>query len=310
MEIINSLSGFSNNFGGTAVTIGSFDGVHKGHQFLLDQLKKEAHSNKLKSLVITFEPHPLVFFQPDNKNILLLNTLDEKIDLLKKQGIDFLIIQKFDRFFANQSPEHFIERLSKNVSMKVLLLGHDHHFGKDRSGTFEYIRSLEKKYDFKSVKVPAYQINDMTLSSTNVRNELLNGNIKLANQYLGYPFFITGKVIRGSQLGRKLGFPTANISISTPYKLIPKQGVYLVRSKIDKKAVYGMMNIGFRPTIKGKSQTKEVYFFDFNKDLYEKELRIEFLERMRDEQIFPSLEALKEQLKKDEQNAHQLIKKL
>jgi len=337
MKILNSIDEFISGDEPVALTVGSFDGVHTGHRQILQQLKDIALANQGKTLVVTFSPHPRIFFNPDT-DLGLLTTDSEKAELIANQGIDYLVFQAFDKEFAGLSPEEFIRRLRQNLKMKDLLLGYDHRFGKDRSGDFNHIQSLEKKYDFKTHRIDAVKIGGKSVSSTLIRQALQNGDIETANEYLGYPYFITGKVIKGNQLGRKLGYPTANIEVgsrkpkvrsgeseagsiksenidssihqfidsSTKYKLIPKQGVYLVKSNIDGQDYYGMMNIGFRPTIDGKKQIKEVHFFDLNKDLYGKDLRISFLKRLRDEQKFPSLEALKEQLQRDEVQARGL----
>ncbi len=299
MKQIHSLDNFlSINNKPTVVTIGSFDGVHKGHQQVLQQLKDLAQKHDMASVVMSFDPHPRIFFNPDS-DLRLLTTDDEKAGLLDQQGIDYFVLQAFDRTFANQDPEIFIQQLVDKLNMKHLLIGYDHHFGKNRKGDYEFIKTLEPKYGFTTHKIEAVRMNDTNLSSTHIRKALKEGDIALANSYLGYPYFFTGKVVKGNQLGRKLGFPTANIQIEDMYKHIPKQGVYIVKSVFDEKPVYGMMNIGYRPTIDGKKQIIEAHFFDFDKDIYDQPIRISFLKRLRDEQKFPSLEALKAQLKKD-----------
>ncbi len=309
VKIYHSIADFSHPDIETAVSIGSFDGVHLGHRKILTRLKEIAGKNNRKTLVISFSPHPRIYFNPDTE-LKLLTTDEEKKQLLQEQGIDFLILQDFNAGFAGQDPEEFIEKLVNKLHMKDFLFGYDHHFGKNRSGDFDFVKSLENKYHFKTHRIDAFLKDGQEISSTLIRNLLQEGKVKQAAGYLGYPYFITGKVVKGNQLGRKLGFPTANISIENPYKLVPKQGVYLVRSVIDNQPVYGMMNIGFRPTIDGKEQIKEVHFFDFGKDLYDQKIQVSFLERMRDEQKFPSLEALKEQLKKDEIYARSLISEM
>ncbi len=307
MEVINSTDEFLNINQPAVVTIGSFDGVHLGHRKILQQLKNIANQKGGKTVLVTFDPHPRHFF--NNKELCLLNTPEEKKQLLEKEGLDFLVVQKFDSRFAAYTPEHFIKKLTQNLHMKDLLLGYDHRLGKDRQGDFVYIQGLEDKYGFTTHRIEAVQLDGQNISSSLIRRQLKEGAVQTANKYLGYPYFITGKVVRGNQLGRKLGFPTANIEVENSYKLIPKQGVYLVRSVINEQPVYGMMNIGFRPTIDGKKQIKEVHFFDFENNLYDKELQISFLQRMRDEQKFSSLEALKNQLQKDEKKARKLLSK-
>jgi len=288
------------------VTIGSFDGVHLGHQKVLDDLKTIANNHGERSVVISFEPHPRIFFNPDT-DLRLLTTTDEKASLLSQQNIDDLILQKFDHEFASQDAETFVKKLVETLNMKDLLIGYDHRFGKDRKGTFDFVKSLEQKYGFKTHKIAPLFINGTEVSSSLIRKILSTGDVRLAQTYLGRPYLLTGRVVKGNRLGRKLGFPTANISVDNPYKLIPKQGVYLVKSMIDNQPVFGMMNIGFRPTIDGKKQIMEIHFFDFNGDLYGKSIPVYFLERLRDEQKFPSLEALQNQLKKDADLSRRLI---
>ena len=292
----------------TAVTIGSFDGVHLGHQKVLKDLRDIAKTNHALSVVISFEPHPRFFFNPGT-DLRLLTTTKEKIDLLSQYHIDELILQKFDAGFASQDAEIFVKKLVENLNMKDLLIGYDHRFGKDRKGTFDFVKSLENKYDFKTHKIEPLIIDEQEISSSLIMQILSKGEVDLAKKYLGRPYFLTGTVVRGNRLGRKLGFPTANIIIKDTEKLIPKQGVYLVFSSIDNKIVYGMMNIGYRPTIDGTRLIMEVHFFDFTGDLYDKNITVHFLKRLRDEQKFPDLNALKNQLKKDAEMSRELIAK-
>lgn len=306
MEILNEINAYPFKNQNSTVTIGSFDGVHLGHQRVLQDLKQKAHQTGAKSVVISFEPHPRIYFDP-HTDLRLLNTTAEKIDLLAQQGIDSLILQKFDQNFAAQSPEKFIQKLVKNLNMKDLLIGYDHRFGKDRQGSYDFIRSLEDKYHFKTHKIEPVMQNNLDLSSTIIRQALKAGQVELAQQYLGYPYFLTGLVVKGHQLGRQLGFPTANIEVQDSHKLIPKQGVYIVKSLIDGHPVYGMMNIGVRPTINGKKQILEIHFFDFNQDLYGRQIPVYFLKRLRDEKKFPNLEALKNQLQKDAGQARKIL---
>ena len=292
----------------TAVTIGSFDGVHLGHQKVINDLKSIAKENDARSVVISFEPHPRMFFNPET-NLRLLTTSDEKTALLSQQNIDDLILQKFDADFASQDAEIFVKKMVENLNMKDLLIGYDHRFGKDKSGDFEFIKSLEQKYGFRTHKIEPLKIEGREVSSSLIRQTLAEGAVDVAQTYLGRPYMLTGKVVIGNQLGRKLGFPTANIDVEDKYKLIPKQGVYLVQSTIDDNQVFGMMNIGFRPTIAGKKQIMEIHYFDCSGDLYGKNLSVRFLKRLRNEQKFPDLNALQNQLKKDAETSRQLIAK-
>jgi riboflavin kinase/FMN adenylyltransferase len=291
---------------GTVVSIGSFDGVHLGHQELIRRMNTIAKQHNLRSVIVSFSPHPRIFFNPET-DLKLLTTDSEKTTLLSKTGLNDFIIQDFNRDFANQSPDEFIHLLVKQLKMKDLYMGYDHHFGKNRKGSFAYIQSLESRYNFKTHQIDAVVKNEKNISSTIIRKALHNGDISLANSYLGYEYFITGEVVSGNKLGRQLGFPTANISVKNSYKLIPKQGVYVVYAEIDKQKVFGMMNIGFRPTINGKKQIKEVHFFDFNQEIYGQKIKVHFIKRLRDEQKFSSLEALQKQLQKDEIHARNEI---
>jgi riboflavin kinase/FMN adenylyltransferase len=298
LNLIHNIQNFQSDHK-TVVSVGSFDGVHIGHQKLIEQLNSVAEKHNASSVVISFTPHPRIFFNPETE-LRLLTTDDEKTELLSQTGLEYFILQDFDSDFARQLPETFIKLLTEKLNMKHLFIGYDHHFGKDRSGNFEFIKSLQSKYDFRVHRIDAVTKDGVNISSTLIRRALTNGDILLANSYLGYHYFITGKVVTGNRLGRKLGFPTANISVDNFYKLIPKQGVYVVYTYFDNQKIYGMMNIGFRPTISGKKQIKEVHFFDFQQDIYGKEIKVYFIDRLRDEQKFPSLDALKEQLKNDE----------
>ncbi len=307
MKILNSLQSYKSNKPAT-VTIGSFDGVHLGHQKVLNDLKQIAKNSDSHSVVISFEPHPRLFFNP-GAGLRLLTTNDEKIDLLAKQNIDYLILQKFDKDFSNQTAEDFIKALVDNLNMKHLLIGHDHQFGKNRQGNFELIQSLGSKYGFKTHQIKPLTVDGIKVSSTLIREALQNGHISLANKLLGYPYFINGEVVTGNQLGRTIGFPTANINIQSEHKLLPKQGVYVVKSIIDGQEINGMMNLGLRPTVDGTKQIMEVHFFNFDKDIYGRKIPIYFVERLRDELKFPSLEALKAQLKKDAEKSLKILGK-
>ncbi len=308
MKILKSLKDYAGK-SATAVTIGSFDGVHLGHRKVIGDLKKIAQKNHEKTVVISFDPHPRLFFNPE-ADLKLLTTNEEKARLLADLGVDYLILQKFDRQFANQSPENFVGQLVEALNMKDLLIGYDHHFGKDRQGDFNFIRSLEPKYLFKTHKIEPVIIDGIKVSSTKIREALKSGDISLANKLLGYPYQLSGKVVSGNRIGRQLGFPTANIQPDQSRKLLPKQGVYLVKSVIENQPVYGMMNLGMRPTIDGHKLIMEIHFFDFNRDIYGQRIPIYFLDRLRSEQKFESLEALKEQLQKDAQKSKEKIKKM
>lgn len=292
----------------TVVTIGAFDGVHIGHQEILQNLVKTAKKENSKSVVVTFFPHPRMVLEK-NSTIKLLNTLDEKIALFETLGIDFLLIIPFNQEFANLSALDFIsEILIKQLHTSILYIGYDHQFGKNREGNFKLLNDKSQIFNFTVHEIDAFCVQEIKISSTKIRKALADGNILKAFKFLNYPYFITGKVVKGKNIGEKINFPTANIKVKESYKLIPKDGVYVVKSTIDQKTVFGMMNIGYRPTINGKNQTLEVHFFNFNQYIYGDMIKVEFLTRLRDEQKFESLDALKNQLKIDQINAEDFIK--
>lgn len=238
----------------------------------------------------------------------LINTIDERAKLLEKTGLDYLIIHPFSKAFSRTSALEFVrEFLVNQLNISKLIIGYDHHFGKNREGNIQQLTEYSQLYDFVVEEIPAQDIDDVSVSSTKIRKALHSGELKTANNYLGYYFMLNGTVVNGKQLGGKIGYPTANIDIKEDYKLIPKTGVYVVKSKIDNKDVFGMMNIGNRPTVDGNHQTIEVHFFDFNQDLYNKNLTIELIYFLRDEHKFDSIESLIHQLKKDEKTARDYI---
>lgn len=302
MEIIHSLSNYHHTEK-TVVTIGTFDGVHIGHQKIIEQLVETSKKLEKKSVLLTFFPHPRMVLQKD-ASIELINTIDERADLLSKTGLDYLIIHPFSIEFSKLTALDFVRKVLINqLNASKLIIGYDHHFGKNREGNLEQLTEYSHLYNFEVEEIAAQDINNVAVSSTKIRKALSEKNIKTANKYLGYHFMLNGTVINGKQLGGKIGFPTANLSIKEAYKLIPKTGVYVVQSKIDNHTVFGMMNIGFRPTLEGKHQTIEVHFFDFNKDLYNHDLAVEILYFLRNEEKFDSVEKLIVQLKEDKKTA-------
>ena len=308
MKVLHALKEYDNTKPAT-VTIGSFDGVHLGHNLVLSQLNSIAKQQGTLSVVLTFAPHPRVFFNKKAR-LKLLNTESEKIALLADKGVDVLIIQAFDATFAEQSPEIFIKKLVSRLQMQHLLIGYDHSFGKNKAGNFEFIQNISKEFNFKTHRISSYKLEQDTISSTLIREALQDGKITNANKYLGYQYAIEGVVVKGNQLGRTIGFPTANIEVSDKNKLMPKQGVYVVRAMVDRQQVYGMMNLGIRPTVDGKKMVIEVYLFDFNSNIYGKEIKVSFVQRLRNEQKFSSVTALKEQLILDEKKSRIIISKL
>lgn len=308
MITIQNISNFSTTEK-TYVTIGTFDGVHFGHQKIIEKLVLEAKKANRKSVLLTFFPHPRMVLQEDN-SLELINTIEERTHLLEKIGLDYLIIHPFSVAFSRMSALAFVrDFLVNQLNISKLIIGYDHHFGKNREGNIVQLTEYSHLYGFTVEEIPAQDIDDVSVSSTKIRTALAEGNLHTANNYLGYPFMLSGTVVNGKQLGGKIGYPTANINIKETYKLIPKTGVYIVSSKIQEVNVYGMMNIGNRPTIGGNHQTIEVHFFDFNANLYQQQLTIELLYFLRDEQKFDSIEHLILQLKKDEQTARDFITK-
>ena len=307
MNTIQNISNFTTSEK-TFVTIGTFDGVHFGHQKIIEKLVKEAKKANKKSVVLTFFPHPRMVLQKD-ASLKLLNTIEERATLLEKTDLDYLIIHPFSKDFSRMSALEFVrDILVKQLNISKLIIGYDHHFGKNREGNITQLSEYSHLYGFKVEEIPAQDIDSVSVSSTKVRRALAAGNLKTANHYLGYNFMLTGTVVNGKKLGGKIGYPTANIDVKETYKLIPKTGVYVVKSSIGRKTVFGMMNIGNRPTINGNHQTIEIHFFDFSKDLYHKNLTIELLYFLRDEQKFDTIEFLVHQLKKDEEIARNYIK--
>ena len=290
------------------ITVGTFDGVHMGHKKILTHVVDIAKRQGYIPAVLTLFPHPRMVLQK-NHDIKLLNTIDERIEILKRCGIKDVIVKEFNLDFANLSAEDYVKTiLVDELKTKIIVIGYDHHFGKNRSANINDLKIYSERFDFKVEEIPAQDIEDVTVSSTKIRNALHSGNISTANSYLGYNYFISGIVTRGKGLGKTLGFPTANIAIKENYKLVPTYGVYVVKSKFNGTIIYGMMNIGTNPTVDGTSQSIEVNFFNFNTDIYGENLKIEFLKWIRNERKFENLNALKDQLKIDMQVALEYIK--
>ncbi|WP_445718391.1 bifunctional riboflavin kinase/FAD synthetase [Flavobacterium sp.] len=283
----------------TIITIGTFDGVHLGHKSILDKLKKGTEKGRYESVVLTFFPHPRMVLNQDS-SIKLLNTIDEKTILLENFGIDTLIIHPFDAAFSNLTAEDFVKDiLVDQLNIQKIIIGYDHRFGKNRTADINDLIAFGEKYGFEVAQIGAKEIDEIAISSTKIRKALLGGDIKLTNLYLGYSYFISGKVVEGKKIGRTIGFPTANIELSETYKLLPKNGVYIVSSKINDTLFYGMMNIGNNPTIGDNEQSIEVHFFELNQDIYNHNLQISILKHIREEQKFNSIEELKSQLEND-----------
>jgi len=279
--------------------LGTFDGVHIGHQKIIEKLILSAKASHCDSLVLTFFPHPRMVLQ-EQSEIKLLNTIEERTELLKKTGLDNLIIHPFDKAFSRLTAEEFVKNvLVDQLNIQKIVIGHDHRFGRNRTADINDLIEFGEKYGFEVEQISAQEIEAISVSSTKIRSALEVGNINLANQYLGYAYFLTGIVQKGKQLGRTIGFPTANLKIEENYKLIPQKGVYIVSSILNEVTVYGMMNIGINPTVGGESISIEIYFLDFNDNLYNQKIQVSLLQHIRSEEKFGSIDLLKAQLEKD-----------
>jgi riboflavin kinase/FMN adenylyltransferase len=309
LKIFHSINDF-NSSKKTILTLGTFDGVHIGHRKILEKVTQNTESDTTESLVLTFFPHPRMVLQGQS-NVKLLNTIGEKIDLLEKLEVQNLVIHPFDETFSQLTAEEFVKTvLVEKFHIQKIIIGHDHRFGKNRTANIDDLIAFGKQYDFEVEQISVQEIKEVSISSTKIRNALTEGNMALANDYLGYEYFVTGIVSKGKQLGRTIGFPTANLQIEENDKLIPKNGVYVVKSIIHQKTIFGMMNIGFNPTVAGEKLSVEVHYFDFDEDLYHQEIRVSILEYLRPEQKFDSVEKLKDQLEKDKNTAMTYINNL
>ena len=296
-------------FDKAVVTIGTFDGVHKGHAKIIQQLNKEAKAVGGTSVLISFYPHPKQVLFPKKNPLFILNTQEEKIALLEKLGVDNLVIVPFTEAFANQSAMEYIENfLVRHFHPYAIIIGYDHRFGKNRSGDFHLLEAEAEKFNFKVKEIPEKLLEDVIISSTKIRDALFDGDLATANAYLGYPYFFSGTVVKGNQKGRTIGFPTANIAMEDDYKLTPANGVYAVTVQHGSKNYKGMMNIGIRPTVNGSDRVIEVHIFDFDKEIYGEKLRINMYASIRNEIKFSGLDVLKEQLKKDKETAISVLK--
>jgi riboflavin kinase / FMN adenylyltransferase len=293
----------------TILTLGTFDGVHIGHKKILEKLTKKTTDDS-ESLVLTFFPHPRMVLE-DNSEIKLLNTLSEKIELLKKSGLENLVIHPFDERFSQLTAQEFVKTvLVDQFKIQKIIIGHDHRFGKNRTANFDDLVAFGKQYEFEVEKISAQEIESVSVSSTKIRKALDEGNMKMANEYLGYDYFLTGMIIKGKQLGRTIGFPTANLKIEGDYKLIPRNGVYIVKSELNRKTVFGIMNIGLNPTVEGQNLSIEIHYLDYNDDLYGQEICVSIIHFIRAEEHFASIPLLKEQLEKDKNTALHFLKKI
>ena len=291
------------------VTIGTFDGVHLGHQAVFKQMVDKARQIGGETVVITFFPHPRIVISPNDNRLRLITTQEDKIEHLRRSNIDNLIIINFTKEFSHTSSEDFIkDYVVRYIQPAILVIGYDHHFGSNRSGDFDTLSKLGMEFHFAVEKINEQDIEDITISSTKIRSALQQGDIKLANKLLGYSYSTSGIVTHGDSIGRTLGFPTANISIKPEYQLIEKTGVYATIAKVDGKDYPSMTYIGRRPTISnGLPTSTETYIMDFDGDLYGKEIRVTFVDRVRDEMTFDNLERLKSQIQEDKANIIRIL---
>lgn len=308
MKVVHGIENYTSS-SKSILTIGTFDGVHLGHQKIIQKLVKKAHDKKLQANLLTFFPHPRMVLQKET-SIKLIDTLAEKEQLLRALGIDNLIIHPFSKDFSRLSAIEFTRDILVNqLRITSLFIGYDHRFGKNREATVEDLIAFGKTYNFEVTMIPAQDIASITVSSTKIRNAIEASDFEKVQQFLGRPFELNGKVTKGAGLGRTLGFPTANLFVKETHKLIPPRGVYLVQAEHKGKLHSGMMNIGNRPTLNGDYQTLEVYLFEFNQTLYDHNLRVFFLKKIRDEIKFNSLDELKAQLLKDQEICKRTIAK-
>lgn len=308
MKSYNNLDSYPVKSTKSVITIGSFDGVHIGHKSILKRIVSYSKSNNYESLVLTFFPHPRMVLQGDD-TIKLLNTIEEKSKLFSDIGLNNLIIHPFDKEFSRLTAEEFVKNiLVEKLNIQKIIIGYDHRFGRNRSANIEDLIAFGEKYNFEVEQISAQEISEISVSSTKIRKFLIEGEVETSNKFLGYPYFINGKVVKGNQIGRTINFPTANIEIAEDYKLIPKNGVYVISCTIDSINYFGMANIGTNPTVSGLEKKIEVHFFNFNADIYNLEIQVNFHHRIRNEIKFDSLDKLKEQLKKDKKHSENFIK--
>ena len=292
----------------TVITIGTFDGVHAGHQKIIERLVATAKMSQMESAILTFFPHPRMVLQKES-GIQLINTIEERKELLEKTGIDHLIIHPFTQQFSRLTALEFVRDILVNkLRAKKVIIGYEHRFGRNRTADINNLREYGEQFGFEVEEIGEQEIEDVAVSSSKIRKALLDGKVGKANRYLQHPFTLTGRIVKGKGLGKEFGFPTANLQIEEDYKLIPKNGVYVVRATIDDIPYFGMMSIGTNPTVGGEEKTVETYFFLLDKDLYGKKLQIELLSWIREEKKFESVEALKIAMKQDEAFSEQYIR--
>ena len=300
-------------FKNAVITIGTFDGVHTGHLQIIEQLKEEARMISGETVIITFDPHPRLVVPAADHNIRLLNTLEEKIELLANKQIDHLVVVPFTELFSQQTAEEYIDKfIFQFFHPHTIIIGFDHHFGKDRRGNYLLLEEFSRQYHFQVKQIPEHVLNEITISSTKIRNALLGNDIATANKFLGYDYFFEGVVVEGDKIGRTIGYPTANLVLGDQSKLVPGDGIYAVEIAIEDASIRfnGMMSIGLRPTIGKSNRTIEIHVLDFKSDLYDKIIRVFVKSFIRSELKFKDLEELKRAIANDEIIARRLLTKI
>ena len=299
MKVYSSIEEFQ-NVERPIVTTGTFDGVHYGHRKIIDRLKQVAQNCDGETVLLTFSPHPRMVLFPDDQDLKLLNTIEEKKQLLEKAGVQHLIVHPFTKEFSRISSINFVRDILINeLKTHKLVIGYNHHFGRNREGSFEYLQESAPVYGFEVEEIPVQLLNNMGVSSTKIRKALYHGDVETAAEYLGYQYQLSGTVVKGNAIGRTIGFPTANLELGNAKKIIPADGVYAVWVTVDGTSYKGMMNIGKKPTINNQARTLEAHLLEFEQDIYSKGITMQFVKRIRDEITFYELSELKEQLEKD-----------
>lgn len=310
MRVFQSLGALP-SFTNSVITIGTFDGVHKGHRKIIARINELAAQHQGESIIITFHPHPRLVINPQDTSLKLLNTIDEKIALLEQTGVNNVVIVPFSREFSEQSPEDYIQDfLVSNFNPACIVIGYDHRFGKNREGGYELLESLKDKFHYQLEEITKETLDAVDISSTKIRQALQQGDVTLANDLSGHRYSLQGVVVKGLQNGRKLGYPTANIQVADPNKLIPGKGIYAVLVTVGAQQHQGMMSIGFNPTFDGKVQTIEVNILDFNRDIYGEQIKVEFIAYLRGELKFNSLDELIAAMQQDEVNTRSILASL
>lgn len=301
---INSLQDIKNPI----ITVGTFDGVHFGHQKILNRLKKIAKKNKGETVLLTFDPHPRkVLF--NDQHLKLINTLDEKINILEKLGLDHLVVYPFSKEFSKLTAREYVEELLvKKLNTHTLVIGYDHHFGNDRMGNIDLLKQLQSTFNYELVEITAHEIDEIKISSTKIRNSIENGNVKIVYDYSGNHLQFSGKVIKGQGIGKTINYPTANLQLISQDKILPANGVYAIKCKLKSEILNGVMNIGLRPTLNNSSEVNiECHLFNWDQDIYNEILHVNVIERIRDEIKFPDITDLKKQISKDTKTAQKIL---